>query len=321
MIRDKGPIHGLGYGLTSRDVPFNENETEGISPNSGLVTRALDGNPVMRFFAATAATVAVAGVLNANLKKGGLKLAQKLQSAATNKPSGSATSLISGITDIRRHLDELQGVKRYIDGVDDPYSKLVFETPEGTLTTGYSGSTSERFRYGYITKQEIQQAGRGIDKEPPAVWTFRDEIQKRMVRATRRLPYELPSLYVTQKTLTDPLFGANEENKKKVKWYNPADVISDFVKTSLANTATMVMPFELGGAGIAKTKSSLHTFKYSMSALRDMSPGQQAVAKGFVNLNDILGEVGNSFAGVTSGLLKKSSQMSRSPQRRSKKFH
>lgn len=310
MIRDKGPLHGLGYGVTSRDVPINEGETEGVSPNSGAITRALDGHPVARFLAATAATVAVSAILNANLKKGGLKLAQKLQSSA-DRGSGSATSLIKGMTDIRRHLDELQGVQRYIDGVDDPYSKLVFETPDGLLSTGYSGSTSERFRYLYTTKDEIRQAGRGITKEPPAVWTFKDEIQKRMVRATRRLPYELPSLYVTQKALTDPLFGKNEE-KRKVKWYNPADVVSDFVKTSLTNIATMVLPFEAGGAGIASTKSSLNTFKYSMTALRDMSPGQQVLAKGFVNLNDLLKEVGHDFSTVTSGFLKKAAQTQRS---------
>lgn len=74
MIRDRGPLHGLGYGVTSRDVPINEGETEGVSPNSGAITRALDGNPVTRFFAATATTVAVSLVLSANLKKGGLRL-------------------------------------------------------------------------------------------------------------------------------------------------------------------------------------------------------------------------------------------------------
>lgn len=313
MIRDRGPLHGLGYGLTSRDVPINEGETEGVSPNSGAVTRALDGHPVMRFFAATAATVAVSAILNANLKKGGLRLAKKLQdvSEGSGRFSGAATSLISGMTDIRRHFDELQGVKRYIDGVDDPYEKLVRETPDGLLTTGYSGSTSERFRYMFMTKDEINRAGRGITSEPAAVWTFKDEMQKRMVRAARRLPYELPSLYITQKTLTDPLFGQNEE-KRKVKWYNPADVLSDFVKSSLVNTATMVLPFEMGAAGVSATKSSVHSFKYSMGTLRDMSPGQQRLAKGFVNLNDLLGEVGHDFTSITSKFLKKAAQTSRS---------
>lgn len=313
MIRDRGPLHGLGYGVTSRDVPINEGETEGVSPNSGAITRALDGNPVMRFFAATATTVAVSLVLNANLKKGGLRLAKKLQDTAdgSGRFSGAATSLVRGMTDLRRNLDELQGVKRFIDGVDDPYSKLVSETPDGLLSTGYSGSTSERFRYTYLTKEERNRAGRGITSEPAAVWTLKDEIQKRMVRGARRLPYELPALYVTQKGFTDPLFGKNEE-KKKVNWFNPADVISDFVKTSLVNTATMLLPFEMGAAGVSATKSSIHSFKYSMTALRDMSPGQQTLARGFVNLSDILGEVGHDFASITSKFLKKAAQTSRS---------
>lgn len=311
MIRDKGPLHGLGYGLTSRDIPVNENEHEGLSPNSGSITKALDGNPVAKFFAATAGTLAVSAVLNSNLKKGGLKLAKKIQDTAdgTGRYSGAATSLISGMTDIRKHFDELQGVKRSIEGVDDPYSRLVFETSDGP-STGYLGSRSER--YGILTKGELQQAGRGIDREPAAVWTMKDEIQKRLVRATRRMPYELPSLYITQRSLIDPLLGKNEsEDKKRLNWYNPADVISDFVKQSLINVATLVVPFELGGAGVARSKSSLHTFRNSMTTLRDMSPGQQKLMKGSVNLLDSLQEVGNTFTGITSALLKKSSQVSR----------
>lgn len=77
MIRDRGPIHNLGYGVTSRDLSFNEGETEGVSPNSGPLTRALDGHPVMRFFAHTGATIAVAGVMSAMMKKGRTKVSPK----------------------------------------------------------------------------------------------------------------------------------------------------------------------------------------------------------------------------------------------------
>ena len=86
MQRDKGPLYSLGYGLTSRDVPINEGETQGVSPNSGAVTKALDGHPVMRFFAHTGASILAAGILTATMKKGGLKLAQKLQGAADRDP-------------------------------------------------------------------------------------------------------------------------------------------------------------------------------------------------------------------------------------------
>jgi hypothetical protein len=63
MIRDRGPISSLGHGLTSRDVPVSEGESEGPSPNSGAIARALNDHPMMRFFASTAASITVAAVL------------------------------------------------------------------------------------------------------------------------------------------------------------------------------------------------------------------------------------------------------------------
>jgi len=68
MIRDRGPISSLGHGVTSRDVPLNEGESEGPSPNSGGVAKALNDHPMMRFFASTAASVVTAGVLRKNVK-------------------------------------------------------------------------------------------------------------------------------------------------------------------------------------------------------------------------------------------------------------
>lgn len=69
MIRDRGPISSLGHGVTSRDVPLNEGESEGPSPNSGGIARALNNHPVMRFFASTAASVATAAVLRKSDKR------------------------------------------------------------------------------------------------------------------------------------------------------------------------------------------------------------------------------------------------------------
>lgn len=69
MIRDRGPISSLGHGVTSRDVPLNEGESEGPSPNSGGIARALNDHPMMRFFASTAASVVTAGVLRKSHKR------------------------------------------------------------------------------------------------------------------------------------------------------------------------------------------------------------------------------------------------------------
>ena len=304
MIRDRGPIHNLGYGVTSRDLSFNEGETEGVSPNSGQLTKALDGHPVMRFFAHTGATIAVAGVMSAMMKKGGLKLAQKLQ----NSTSDFATSSVRTITDIRRHLDQLQGVKRFVEEGVDSYSKLVFETEEG-LTTGYKGVNSESNRLYNLTKDEIRQAQRGPTHAPPALFTMQDEIQKRLIRAGRRLPYELPALYVAQRGLTDNFFGKNE-NKKKLNWYNPVDVVTDFVKTSVTNLATTILPFEILGTSATATRSSLINFKNSMGSIRSQSPTRQALSRGIVDLSEVLSEVGHDAASISNKFLKKSSQLS-----------
>jgi len=303
LIRDRGPINNLGYGITSRDLPFNEGETEGVSRDSGYVSKALDGHPVMRFFAHTAASMAVAGVIGAGLKKGGLKLTEKLQEKLS-------TTTIKDIGQIRKHLDELQGVKRHIEGVNDPYEALVFRDKDsGELTTGYLGRDSEVHRGLYLTSDEIQQAGRGLTSEPAAVWSLKDDIQKKIIRAGRRMPYELPALYISQRGLSDQVFGEGE-NKRKLNWYNPADVISDFVKTSVSNVATMVLPFEVAGAGASAGKRSLSTFKNSMQHLNELSPIKQKSYKGFVDLTELLGEVGHDLASLSNRFLRTASQTS-----------
>ena len=301
MIRDRGPLQSLGNGISSRDIPVGDGETEGISQDSGVVGKALNGHPVMRFFAHMGTTVLVAGVGASMLRKGGLKLAEKLQANAS-------TSLIKDMIDVIRHLDTLQGVKRAIDGVNDPYEKLVYKIGD-ELTTGYMGrahSTFENFGYSF-TKNELQQAGRGLTNEPASIWSFKEEMQQRMIRAGRRMPYELPALYGAQKAVTDPLFG-NNDKRKKVNWYNPADVLTDFVKTSVNNIATMVLPGEILGGTANAAKSSLNTFQYSMNSLSSLSPLKQKVAKGYLDLTDILSEVGHDATTAGNAFLKKAAQ-------------
>lgn len=241
-------------------------------------------------------------------KKGGLKLAQKIQSSA-DSGSKFSTSLVNSITDIRKHLDELQGVKRYIEGVNDPYERLVYEAGDD-LTTGYSGVNSEIHRYAF-TKRELDQAGRGLTAEPPAVYTWKDEVQKRLIRAGRRIPYELPALYVSQRAVTDRFFGENED-RKKVKWYNPIDVVTDFVKTSTTNLLTITLPFEGIGAGASSARNSLHTFRNSMGALRDLSPTKYSFGKSLVDLNELLGEVGHDLSTISNKFLRAGAQTKRS---------
>lgn len=311
MIRDPGPIHNLGFSVTSRDIPTNEGDSEGIAPNSGYVTKALDGHPIMRFFAVSAATMVATMAASKVTKSGGLKLAKFLQDKAdiarNAGESTYATRIVDSVVDIRRQLDLLQGANRSLDPLTDPYSKIVFEQG-GKLTTG---SVEEPFGFGMQTAEEKARAGVGFMSTRSAnTWEFKDQLQRNLVKAARRLPYELPAMYGVQKVITDPMFGERDHSERKVNWYNPVDVVADFTKTSLTNLATMIIPFEFAGAAASQARSSLHTLRYSMNDMRRLTPMQQSLSKGFRDVNELLSEVGHDFVSLTNKFLKTSAQVS-----------
>ena len=312
MVRDPGPIQNLGYNVTSRDLPTMNDEERGDAPNSGFVSKALNGHPVLRFFATSAATLGAMFVLSKVTREGGLKLAKTLQDHASINPEGFSSRTVKSLTGLRKELDQLGGVSRAIDGADpdqlDPYSKLVFES-NGRLTAGQTRLTDSG---DYFTTAELNQAGRGIESEPAAIWARRDSIQTRMVASARRMPYELPALYVGQKALVDPIFGGRED-KPKVNWYNPVDVVTDFVKESSIALATMILPFEVAGAAAGNARSSLHNFRQSMGDVARSSgvnSFKTKAAQRFTDLDDILGEVGHDLSKITNQVLKISSQTS-----------
>jgi len=260
MIRDRGPISSLGFGVTSRDIPIREGETEGPSPNSGILSKALNGHPVMRFFAASTATMAGSVVASKIIKSGGIKLAKFIQSTADSggKFAGSATRFVESAGKIKKALDELEGVTRQIDGVDpsDVYSKLIFQIDGRTAKqnlTRLQGGLFQLEGNQFLTSGEIRQASAGVTREPAAVWSFKDDMQQALVKRARNLAFELPAMYVTQRAVVDPFFGT-EQDRRRVKWYNPVDVIADFSKQSAINMATMLTPFDLGGAAISRIK-------------------------------------------------------------------
>lgn len=310
MIRDPGPLYNLGNGVMSRDLPVQEGEQEGDAPNSGFISRALNDHPLMRFVATSAATMAVAAVLSKVVKEGGLKLVKFAEEKVANKTAPDIiTRAVQTGKQIREHLDELEGVSRYIDGESNPYSKLVYGTDK--LTTGYEGVASERFGFGFLTKEERRLAGnKNGYGSPAAVWQYRDELQQRLVRAGRRMPYELPAFYIGQKGVVDPIFGKREQGKSKTKWYNPVDVVADFTTESVKSMATMILPFEAAGAAGTTLKSSIHTLKYAESDIRSLTPARQKLHQNFVNVSEVLSEVGHDFASLTNKLLKKSAQTS-----------
>lgn len=107
MIRDRGPISSLGHGLTSRDVPINEGESEGPSPNSGAIARALNGHPIMRFFSSTAAAVIGSVVAAKVARNQGLKIGRAIQELADDGGQLSGR-FVQAWTKLRRTADELE---------------------------------------------------------------------------------------------------------------------------------------------------------------------------------------------------------------------
>jgi hypothetical protein len=300
LIRDRGPISSLGHGVTSRDTPINEGESEGPSPNSGAIGRALNGHPVMRFFASTAAAVTSAAVLGGMMKGGGLKIAKSIQKSATEGGEYS-TRFVESATKLRRALDELQGLQRYVDDTVDPYSALVHEV-DGKLTTGQTWSIAnvdQILENGtYITRKEIQDAGKGVTKEPAAVWSFRDDLQQKLVQQARRLPYELPALYISQRAITDPLFGENQD-RRKIKWYNPVDVLADFAKQSVMNIGMITAPTAVGGAALSRAKFYINA-PYASNPNLSLTAKQMKVADRFADAKVVLEEVGHDLGKLTN---------------------
>jgi hypothetical protein len=107
LIRDRGPATSLGHGVTSRDVPVNEGESEGPSPNSGAVARALNGHPMMRFFASTTTALVASAVLSRVVKGQGLKIGKKIQDAA-DVGGQFSTRFVESWNKLRRVSDELE---------------------------------------------------------------------------------------------------------------------------------------------------------------------------------------------------------------------
>jgi hypothetical protein len=230
----------------------------------------------------------------------GLKLGQAIQGAA-DRNNVYATTFVQSATKLRKSLDELSGISRYVDDTVDPYSRLVFETPEG-LTTGRANRlvTGDQILENgtYIPKREIQQAGKGITKEPASIWTYRDELQQSLIKQARRLPYELPALYISQRAFVDPLFG-NNQDRKKVKWYNPVDVLADFAKQSTINIAAITGTGAAGSAVLSRSKFYLNA-PYASNPNLELSAKQLKLANRFADAKVVLEEFGHDLGNLSN---------------------
>ena len=74
MQRDRGPIHNIGFGVTSREFTTGDDTQNGPSPDSGYVSRALEGRPLVKMATAMIATGVAATVAGKFVRGGGLKI-------------------------------------------------------------------------------------------------------------------------------------------------------------------------------------------------------------------------------------------------------
>ena len=254
MFRDKTSLTNIGYGLTSRDIPASSSEEKRANPNSGAIARALDDKPIIKFVSTMAATLAASYATSKLFAKGGIKLAKTIQKTA-DSGSQLGRRFVETAGQIRKTLDELEGINRYIDDGVDPYARLIYENadrgvikPQLTRLVGPEYVSDGSM---WMTRNEFRAIAAG--RQPVAEWAYKDQLQSNLVRHTRSLGLMLPSTYVVQRGLTDPLFG-NSDDRPKVNWYNPVDVITDFVKQSTINITTFIGPQAAAGASFSRLK-------------------------------------------------------------------
>lgn len=226
MIRDPGTSQNIGFGIQSRDLNLGNGDKQGSNPEGSTIAKKLHDHPILKFAATAAVTMVGMHVAGNVVRKGGLKLGEKLTEASIPFVKKSfQEGLTQDYLSIRKTLDAWEGVFRADDG-----------TVVRNLGMSLTSAEKSAFGTSYVAS--------------PAEESFKDIIRQRLVSQARRLPYELPAAYIVQKAPgigTDDLFG-NGDSRDKPNWYNPFDVIADFTKTSAMNLTTMILPMEAGGA-------------------------------------------------------------------------
>lgn len=275
MIKDSSSYQNLGYG-----VPLQKDLEQGhTGEGSNVIQKALNGHPVMRFFSVAAATAVGFHMAGKIVREGGLRLADKAVDAAAGG-SEYWQKNINAYKKIEQHLDDLQGVNRYYEGDEAIANRL----------------SRERRLRGKVTQTDSFniRAERMDADEDIAPWTYKQEVQRRLVAQARRLPYELPGGYIAQKAVLDPLTGGGQEPKDKVKWSNPVDVLGDFAYQSVKNLAVNILPFDVGlGAGGAAYKG------YALKAMKE-----PAAHMGYMSTRALLEQVGVDGAQLINKTMK-----------------
>jgi len=308
MRRDNQPIHNIGFGVTSRDFAEQRNEDVGPAANSGFIARALEGNPITKMATAMIATGIAATVAGKVVKGQGLKLGYKLTQAARAAEQAGTQNVLTrskGLLKVRSILDELEGVTRLAEGT----TSLVYkETGKETLTTGYEGIKSILDK-GYSFARKGVQGAEG--------WAWRDQLQQSLVRQVRRLPYEVPAFYAVDKTVGRKLFGREEPEGPRKKWYDPSritDIGKDLAKTTAFQLGGFVLPAAMAGAS---KESSLNFFRTAeqrwdsmYAGYKQLTPVQKKLYENTNFLRGSLSEVGQDIFNVLDKSIKFSERSS-----------
>lgn len=236
MQRDE--IAGRYMGLGHLDGQRTRENTENAGdPNQGLIGKYLDDRPVAKFLTTAAATVAGGIVAGSLVRRGGRRA---VKHSVRNYGRGWDRNLKS-FREIQSYLDELEGVHRR-------RGKYSVRKRDGKIEWRDDPTRDEVTSiHGFHQTESSIATGEQLGTEPAKRWLLRDELQKRMVREGRRLPYELPGAYVAQKTIFDRLLG-EEEERQEVDWSDPLDVAGDLVEESAKNIAFGFAPFAGGQA-------------------------------------------------------------------------
>lgn len=293
MIRDQLPTQRLGFGINPADVPIRSDSDgrvdRGPRPNNGAISNALNGHPIGRFLAVSAASAIAMGVASKLIKSGGVRLGEELFRGAQEERSWQA-GLLSHFRSLQKTLDEFEGIGRKTDEAGRTLSTF--------KRAGFWQSEAEKAR---ALEHEVS----GKFGKTPHEWALRDELQQRLVHKARALPYELPAIYVAGK-VTRRVTGSNDANNR-VKWYNPIDVVGDFAQQSVKNTISMLMPWEIGGASMKHGWRRLMTYGDTVSTTQ---PFQGRIRNTSISLQSILSQFGHSASQILAAGVQKSTQAS-----------
>lgn len=299
MIRDQTPHTNLGFGIVRSQLP-NQEEIEAVDPNAGILERSLHDRPYSKFFAHAAATIVGASVAGALVKGVGKRALRHLAiKSAYDRSQGLSSGYVRAFQSFReaqRTLDEYSGVTNRLRGESEIVKggkKIVFDDPTKDKTITRKGF--------YFTQAEREKA-RDLGRDIPAEWTYKDEIRERLIRQARRLPYELPAAYVTQRLISDPLLGTGPE--EPINWTNPIDVIGDFAQQSIKNLAFAMLPFE---AGVGATQHAWRKHLTDATAI-GFGGSRSATQELFVGVNASLELIGHQASDLISKSVMKTRQ-------------